>query len=104
MGSTGRRLSAVLLCVLAGGDRRALALNSSVDVAQYAHNAWRIRAGLFPGVPLSITPPPDGYLGLGTELGLIRFDGVRPAAWTPPGGQRLPSDRIRTLLTARDGT
>src|SRR5262249_5992640 len=40
---------------------------------------------------------------LGTEFGLLRFDGVRAIPWPPPG-QHLPSSRIFSLLAARDGT
>src|SRR5262249_23083302 len=31
-------------------------------------------------------------------------DGVRNVPWQPPSGQRLPSNSITRLLTARDGT
>ena len=42
----------------------------------------------------TIAQTPDGYLWLGTEFGLFRFDGVRPVPWTPPGSERLPSAAI----------
>jgi len=46
---------------------------------------------------------PDGYLWLGGENGLFRFDGVRSIRWQPPAGQHLP-DKPFSLLVTRDGT
>lgn len=80
------------------------ALDPSLDVSQYAHNAWRIREGFTKGRINPITQTPDGYLWLGTDLGLYRFDGVRNVLWQPPPGQYLPSVEIWSLLAARDGT
>ena len=38
-------------------------------------------------------------------FGLVRFDGVRPVPWQPPGNQHLPPGTIFSLLAARrDGT
>jgi signal transduction histidine kinase/ligand-binding sensor domain-containing protein len=82
----------------------AFALNPALDVSQYAHTAWKIREGFTEGTINSIAQTPDGYLWLGTELGLLRFDGVRNVPWQPPSDQLLPSNEIRSLLVARDGT
>jgi ligand-binding sensor domain-containing protein len=79
------------------------ALDPSLDVSQYAHTAWKIREGFTKGQIASIAQTPDGYLWLGTEFGLLRFDGVRAVPWQPPSGQYLPSSRIFSLLAARDG-
>ena len=84
--------------------RLRCALDPSLDVSQYAHTAWKIRDGFTPGTINAIAQTPDGYLWLGTELGLVRFDGVRAVPWHPPSGQQLPADRITSLLAARDGT
>ena len=81
----------------------ASALNPSLDINQYAHTAWTARDGFFKGVVSSVAQTPDGYLWLGTEFGLLRFDGVRTFPWQPPAGQHLPSSRIRSVLVARDG-
>jgi signal transduction histidine kinase/ligand-binding sensor domain-containing protein len=82
----------------------ALALNPALDVSQYAHTSWKIRDGFVKGLISSIAQTPDGYLWLGTEFGLIRFDGVKRVPWQPPTDQHLPSSLIIKLLTARDGT
>jgi signal transduction histidine kinase/ligand-binding sensor domain-containing protein len=81
----------------------AFALNPSLDMNQYAHTAWKVRDGFFKGTIVSIAQTPDGYLWLGTEFGLLRFDGVRSVQWRPPDGQGFLSGSIRSLLVARDG-
>src|SRR5262245_26739808 len=80
------------------------ALNPALDVNQYAHTSWKIREGFTKGVISSIAQTPDGYLWLGTEFGLVRFDGVKAVPWQPPPGQHLPSSEIIRLLAAGDGT
>jgi ligand-binding sensor domain-containing protein/signal transduction histidine kinase len=82
----------------------ALALNPALDVSQYAHMWWKVRDGFVKGTVFSIAQTPDGYLWLGTEFGLVRFDGVRRVVWEPPPGQHLPSNSIFSLLAAHDGT
>ena len=86
------------------GSPPALALDPSLEVSQYAHTTWRVRDGFFKGNIYSIAQTPDGYLWLGTEFGLFRFDGVRSIPWQPPAGQHLPDNNIHRLLAARDGT
>ncbi len=93
-------LFSILLALCAG----APALDPALDVSQYAHTAWKIRDGFAKSTILSIAQTPDGYLWLGTEFGLLRFDGVRNVPWQPPSDQHLPSSDVRSLLAARDGT
>src|SRR6202789_2326358 len=81
----------------------ASALNPSLDLNQYAHTAWTRREGFFKGGITDITQTPDGYLWLGTQFGLLRFDGIRSVPWQPPKGERLPSSFVRSLFAARDG-
>ena len=81
----------------------AFALKPSLDVSQYAHTVWKNGEGFSKGLIYSITQTPNGYLWLGTEFGLLRFDGVRTVAWEPPEREHLPSSDIRSLKGARDG-
>ena len=46
----------------------------------------------------------DGYLWIGIQAGLMRFDGVRFVSWRPPEGSELPSSRITSLFGGRDGS
>jgi signal transduction histidine kinase/ligand-binding sensor domain-containing protein len=84
--------------------RAAFALNLAADISQYAHTAWKIRDGFIDSPIRAITQTADGYLWLGTEDGLFRFDGVKVARWQPPAGTALPSTFVRSLLSSRDGT
>ena len=96
--SVGVWLAFMLACC------RALALDPSLNVSQYAHTAWRVRDGFAKGEINAIAQTPDGYLWLGTEFGLLRFDGVRAVPWQPPLNQHLPSSVVFCLLTSQDGT
>jgi len=82
----------------------AYALNPLLDVSQYSHTVWTVRDGFFKGNIYAMTQTPDGYLWLGTEFGLLRFDGIRSILWQPPAGQHLPDKAITALLVTRDGT
>jgi ligand-binding sensor domain-containing protein/signal transduction histidine kinase len=96
--------SALITCALLVWCTSAFALNPGLDVSQYSHTSWRIRDGFPKGQIAAIAQTPDGYLWLGTEFGLVRFDGVRDVPWQGPSNQTLPSNNIRSLLVTRDGT
>ena len=95
-------LCAALIAVLLGVP--VMALNPSTQLTQFGHTAWRVRDGLLPGPPTSLTQAADGFLWIGTEAGLVRFDGVQFVPWSPPEGMHLPDDRIVALLGAKDGS
>jgi len=88
----GRRWSVLLLLACC---RCASALNPSLEVSQYAHTAWTIREGFFKGAINAIAQTPDGYLLLGTEFGLLRFDGVRSFPWPPSTGGGIARWRVK---------
>src|ERR1700688_3546216 len=90
---------AVLVC-----PRSALGLDPSLEISQYAHTPWKFRNGFLSGAVYAIAQTRDGYLWLGTQSGVVRFDGVRAAPLVVPRGQELPSTAVGALLAARDGT
>jgi signal transduction histidine kinase/ligand-binding sensor domain-containing protein len=93
----------VAACMLLACRADVFALNSRLDVSQYAHASWKTGADFSDALIRSVAQTADGYLWLGTEFGLRRFDGVRAVPWEPPAGQHLPSSDIRSLQGARDG-
>src|SRR5262249_31192523 len=82
----------------------AWALDPSLDARQYAHTSWKIRDGFVSGTILAITQTTDGYLWIGTDAGLFRFDGVRAVRWQPRVAGAGGVTHVRALLGARDGT
>jgi signal transduction histidine kinase/ligand-binding sensor domain-containing protein len=81
-----------------------VAVDPSSHVSQYGHTVWRLQDGYFGGMPEVIIQTTDGYVWVGTESGLFKFDGVRFVPWSGLPGDELPSSKIFSLLGARDGT
>src|SRR5258708_6703288 len=73
-----RLRSWLLLCaVLAALAAPAFALNPNHKITQYLHRIWQAQPGLSQTSIYSVTQMHDGYLWLGTQNGVVRFDGVR---------------------------
>src|SRR5690242_13371095 len=102
--ANAQRRCMVWVDILLASCNCTFALNPSLDITQYAHTAWTVRDGLAVGNIYAMAQTPDGYLWLGTEFGLFRFDGLRTIPWQPPAGQQLPDKNINSLLVSRDGT
>src|SRR5690242_17401354 len=98
------RRVAILLGVVVAVCRCGSALNPSLDISQYGHDAWTVRSGFIKGNIYSMAQPADGYLWLATEFGIIRFDGIRCVPLEPPAGPHLSDGGPFTLLAGRDGT
>jgi ligand-binding sensor domain-containing protein/signal transduction histidine kinase len=54
----------------------AYAVDPSRAMSQYVHDRWGPEQGFPRGPVYSITQSGDGYLWIGTEAGLVRFDGL----------------------------
>ena len=80
------------------------ALEPTQSIAQYAHSVWSRENGHLPARVRALAQTPDGRLWIGTDDGLLRFDGVRFQPWKPPASQQLTSEFINALAPARDGS
>jgi ligand-binding sensor domain-containing protein/signal transduction histidine kinase len=90
------------LLLLAGGGS-TLALDSQRALSQFGHEVWLTENGLPQNTVHAIAQTKDGYIWLGTEEGLARFDGVRFAVFDKQNTPQLKSNYIRTLLADRLG-
>src|SRR5262245_16215304 len=98
------RSAALLFAILLACCECALALDPSLQISQYGHHAWTVREGFFESGVLSLAQGADGYLWLGTEVGVLRFDGVRAVPLEAPNGKAFLAEQVWHLLVARDGT
>ena len=53
----------------------ALGLDPQKPISQYVHDIWTIDQGLPQNSVMAMAQGSDGYLWVGTEAGLARFDG-----------------------------
>jgi signal transduction histidine kinase/ligand-binding sensor domain-containing protein len=91
---------AVLLLVFARG---ALALDPKKSLTQYSRTVWSQEHGLPQDTIRAIAQTTDGYLWLGTDEGLARFDGYEFAIFDKSSGD-LPGNSITALAAAPDGS
>lgn len=74
-----------------------LALNPDKVPSQYVLNTWQISDGLPQNSPIAIEQSHDGYLWIGTQEGLARFDGVRFAVFDRRNTPAITSNLITAL-------
>src|SRR5437879_4593080 len=80
------------------------ALEPGHSITQYAHKGWTRQEGQLKGSVFALTQTSDGNLWLGTEFGLVRFDGCRFVPWRPPQDNNLGSKHIYSVAAGRDGS
>ncbi len=76
-------------------------LDKSLD--QYVHTTWTSEQGLPQNSVQTIVQTTDGYLWMGTEEGLVRFDGVRFSVFNKANTPAFKHNDVKTLCQARNG-
>jgi ligand-binding sensor domain-containing protein/signal transduction histidine kinase len=76
-------------------------LDPGKRLTQYVHRIWQLPQGLPDATITSILQTDDGYLWLGTETGLVRFDGVRFSSLDDMNRGSLKHNWVRTLWEDR---
>jgi ligand-binding sensor domain-containing protein/signal transduction histidine kinase len=86
-----------LFCVLALNLRAAMGAADWPD-SPFRVDAWSTEQGLPGSVVFSVIQTRDGYLWLGTQHGLVRFDGIHPTVFDERNMPGLSNDQIDYLF------
>src|SRR5437016_2898999 len=100
---TMRKCVVPVLALIPGSLFQALALDPGKSLTQYSIAVWTQQQGLPQDSVRAITQTSDGYLWLGTDEGLARFDGYEFVTFTKEHSE-LPSNSITSLAADRDGS
>ena len=103
-----RRLSclhwlSLVFSLLLGSSWTTFALDSRRELSQFNHEVWLTENGLPQNTVHAIAQTRDGYIWIGTEEGLARFDGVKFTIFDKQNTPEIKSNYIRTLFTDRQG-
>lgn len=79
------------------------ALDPRKSLTQYSRTVWTQESGLPQDTIRAITQTAEGYLWLGTDEGLARFDGYEFVVFSKANGD-LPANSITALAAAGDGS
>jgi ligand-binding sensor domain-containing protein/signal transduction histidine kinase/ActR/RegA family two-component response regulator len=92
----------VFLTVLLG-PLSGWALDPQKQITQYIRDTWTLEEGLPQMSVQTVVRSRQGYLWLGTQEGLVRFDGVQFKTFTTGNVPQLISNWICTLYQDREG-
>lgn len=94
---------ACVLALLANTPEPTSALEPSTALSEYARQTWLMENGLPQNTVQALAQTRDGFIWVGTEAGLVRFDGVAFQVFDRSSNPALPSGDIHCLLAAPDG-
>jgi ligand-binding sensor domain-containing protein/signal transduction histidine kinase len=100
------QLARLILCVvtLVFPFLAAHALERTTPLANLNRQGWVMENGLPQNTVQALAQTADGFLWIGTEVGLVRFDGSGFAVFDQHSRPALPGSDIRCLLAAKDGS
>ena len=96
-------IGAVLFCATVVHSPSIRAVDLRDVLTDYTSTTWSRKDGLI-GPVWAFAQDANGFLWIGTDSALVRFDGVRFIPWEGLGGQPLPRLPIRALYVAPAGT
>jgi ligand-binding sensor domain-containing protein/signal transduction histidine kinase len=95
--------NSIVALVLACFAFPARAIDPNRMMSQYIHDRWGSARGFTGGAVTSIAQTPDGFLWLGTDKGLFRFDGLSFRVFQQATPTTLPIGPVQALATDAHG-
>lgn len=92
---------ALLACLLSSGV--AQALDPERQNHQHLHDVWQIDDGLPQNGVAAIVQSLDGYLWLGTQEGLVRYDGQEFVVFDKYNTEAMLESQVRALAIGNEG-
>jgi ligand-binding sensor domain-containing protein/signal transduction histidine kinase len=89
--------------MLLRGALGGLALEPSTPLQNYGRQSWVMENGLPQNTVQAMAQTKDGFIWLGTEVGLVRFDGNSFQVFDLNSSPALPGNDVRCLLETKDG-
>jgi signal transduction histidine kinase/ligand-binding sensor domain-containing protein len=90
--------------VLLGAGTHARAIDPDTPLADLSTQAWVLENGLPQNTVQALAQTPDGFLWVGTEAGLARFDGSGFQVFDRNSAPALPASDIHCLLASADSS
>jgi signal transduction histidine kinase len=103
MCETRAKLFKKLFTLLASVFLAAPLLAEERAMSQYVHDQWGKNKGFSAGPVYAITQTEDGYLWIGTESGLVRFDGFSFRLFQHSNTPSLPTGPVLGLASDAEG-
>ena len=97
-------LASLLAVACAGALRPVFALDRVRRIDQFVHQAWTTEQGLPQNSIYAVIQTRDGYLWLGTDEGLVRFDGLRFTVFDRLNTPALRDQFVFSLHESPDGS
>ena len=97
-----RLFRAALLALSLSLAMSAFATDPRRELSQYQHDSWGSERGFPGGAVSSIAQTTDGYLWIGTDRGLVRFDGLNFRLYQS-GGPGMPIGAVSQLSADKQG-
>ena len=98
------RVNRLVAVLMLGTAATALALEPTTPLSNYGRQGWATENGLPQNTVQALAQTRDGFLWLGTEAGLVRFDGNGFTVFDQHSKPALPGNDVQCLLASKDGS